>query len=279
MLKEVYIFGPNGPDNEPIQIHHQKKTLVLQDGVKELVRSMAFFLIKSKMDVSFERMIMPKFSVFYSTSNGYSIFLVANVAESTEKMRSLMNDVRSLFSRFHRGGKVTNTEIPGFEGDLKRILHETLKVVFIGESAVGKTTCRMLLMGEKLPVRHKPTIGTGFSKLEFEDDVIVWDSPGQEGFEVMWPDIVKAADVIAVVCDSKQESLDKAKEIVEQCREWEPRAKIMAIANKQDRPDALPAEMVSDYLGIPTIPLTAVERYEQIKLVEAIKTALMRDDE
>ncbi len=276
MIRELYVFDSNDGSSSPLLIGHIQKRAHNNDGVEGLVQSMAFFLARSKVGTDFERMVMPTFSVFYCTVKTYSLFVITNVPESTEKIRTTMKKLRALIQRYTMGGKPTPEVSEKMRSDMKDALQETLKVVFVGPGAVGKSSCRMLLNYEDPPFIHNPTMGPVFSNLE--DDVIIWDTPGQEGFETMWPKLVLDSDVVVIVCDSQRENLGKVADIVQQCRAWAPNAKMIAIANKQDRADALPPEDVEAYLQIPTYPLVAIDMRNRETLACAIEDALSGDE-
>lgn len=87
--------------------------------------------------------------------------------------------------------------------------------------------------------------------------VNIWDFGGQERFRFMWQDFLKGAGLAILVCDSTEDSIEKTKEIYRKFSRYIG-SKIIAIANKQDLPDALSAEQVEEKLGIPTYGMSAI---------------------
>jgi len=132
------------------------------------------------------------------------------------------------------------------------------KICFVGQSGVGKSSLLSLLQGRKISKETNPTVG-----LEIEDSVLsgnkvnVWDFGGQERFRFMWQDFLKGAGLAILVCDSTEDSIEKTKEIYRKFSRYIG-SKIIAIANKQDLPDALSAEQVEKKLGIPTYGMSAI---------------------
>jgi len=132
------------------------------------------------------------------------------------------------------------------------------KICFVGQSGVGKSSLLSLLQGRKISKETNPTVG-----LEIEDSVLsgskvnIWDFGGQERFKFMWQDFLKGAGLAILVCDSTEDSIEKTKEIYRKFSRYIG-SKIIAIANKQDLPDALSAEQVEEKLGIPTYGMSAI---------------------
>lgn len=73
----------------------------------------------------------------------------------------------------------------------------------------------------------------------------------------MWRDFLKGAGLAILVCDSTEDNIEKTKEIYEKFSRYIG-SKIIAIANKQDLPNALSAEQVEEKLGIPTYGMSAI---------------------
>lgn len=133
------------------------------------------------------------------------------------------------------------------------------KICLIGEGGVGKTSLLSLLQGRDIPKRRVPTVG-----LEVEDSLLngkkvsIWDLGGQKRFKFMWKDFLRGAGLAVLVCDSTEESIEKTKEIYSRF-ERSLGTKIIAIANKQDLPEAVSAQEVQRRLGgLKTYGMTAI---------------------
>lgn len=92
------------------------------------------------------------------------------------------------------------------------------KIVFIGDSSVGKTSIiNQYIYGSVTP-DHQPTIGIDFfaKSLKIQDQSVrlqIWDTAGQEKFHSMIPMYIRTSTVAVLVYDitskSSFESLDK----------------------------------------------------------------------
>ncbi len=125
-------------------------------------------------------------------------------------------------------------------------------------SSVGKSSLLNLLQGREIPKERNPTVG-----LEIEDSILngkkvnVWDFGGQERFRFMWEDFLRGAGLAVLVCDSTEDNIKKTKDIIKKFSRYLD-AKIIAIANKQDLPEALSAKKVQKKLGIRTYGMSAI---------------------
>ncbi len=148
------------------------------------------------------------------------------------------------------------------------------KICFFGDAGVGKSTLISLLQGrieKSLDTPTKPTIG-----LEIEEGFLagkkctIWDLGGQKRFKLMWDDFLKNSGLAVLVCDSTKDNLEKTKQLYERFSNHLG-SKVIAIANKQDLPGALGAEVVQEKLGgIPTYEMSAIK----LELRERMKSIL-----
>lgn len=138
---------------------------------------------------------------------------------------------------------------------------DQVKVAILGYVGVGKTTLLHVLRGETLPLVHDPTIGTSIKKLppKFQNlNIVLWDLSGQSRFSILWTKMIANAKVVVIVTDSTLENVLRSKKLVSLVKEEVPHAKIIAMANKQDLPEALKPERVSEILGVPTEGISAI---------------------
>lgn len=132
------------------------------------------------------------------------------------------------------------------------------KCVIIGEAGVGKSTLLSLLQGRKDLKKRNPTIGVAIEEVFIDNDKFaVWDLAGQDRFKFMWEDFTRGAGLTVVVTDSTQENLELTKEICDRHNRFKG-SKIIAIANKQDKPGAIHAQNIANQLGIKTYGMCAV---------------------
>jgi small GTP-binding protein len=125
-------------------------------------------------------------------------------------------------------------------------------------SRVGKTTLVTLLRGKKFPKETNPTVGLEIQNSMLDGSkVTIWDMGGQERYRFMWKDFMRGAGLAVLVCDSTEENVQKTKRMYEKFSRYVG-SKVIAIANKQDLPEALSAEQVEKKLGIPTYGMSAI---------------------
>jgi len=116
-----------------------------------------------------------------------------------------------------------------------------VKLVLLGEAAVGKSSIVMRFVNNEFQNNKEPTIGAAFltQKCRFEDRVLryeIWDTAGQERFHSLAPMYYRNAQAAVVVYDiTKAASLDKAKSWVKELqRQANPNIVIALAGNKLD---------------------------------------------
>lgn len=152
------------------------------------------------------------------------------------------------------------------------------KICFLGEGGVGKTSLVSLLQGKKIKKERNPTVG-----LEVDDSILngkrcsIWDLGGQERFRFMWQDFLKGTGLAVLVTDSTEENVQKTKEIYERFSRCLS-AKIIAIANKQDLPGALDADIVQKRLGgIKTYEMSAIRKELRDRIKQILEFEINAD--
>ncbi|KAI8817982.1 uncharacterized protein EV422DRAFT_574449 [Fimicolochytrium jonesii] len=91
---------------------------------------------------------------------------------------------------------------------------ETLKVVILGDGAVGKTSLRNQFVHKRFAMAYKATIGSDFASKEVETQdgrkvsMQIWDTAGQERFQSLGVAFYRGTDVCILVYDvTKPESV------------------------------------------------------------------------
>ena len=149
------------------------------------------------------------------------------------------------------------------------------KVTLIGASNVGKTTIKQLLEGKiPDPATRDPTIGVDIGKVVVDDTTcLLWDLGGQCQFQILWEDFMKGTKLTIVVTDSTPGNVEETKEIVERYNHFQG-SKVIAIANKQDKPGALPPDEVGKRLGLRTYGTVAVDSQNAASMLQILKKEL-----
>ena len=105
----------------------------------------------------------------------------------------------------------------------------------------------------------------------------IWDLSGQERFRHMWNDFLRGAGLTILVCDSTEDSVLKAKELVEKYSRALG-SKVIAIANKQDLPDAISATEVERKLGgVKTYGMCAIREDLRHRLKQILEFEILTD--
>ncbi|KAJ2142797.1 Vacuolar protein sorting-associated protein 21 [Coemansia sp. RSA 564] len=120
-----------------------------------------------------------------------------------------------------------------------------VKVVLLGEAAVGKSSLVLRFVNDDFVENKEPTIGAAFmtQKVRLEDSVLkldIWDTAGQERFHSLAPMYYRNADAAVVVYDvTRASSLDKAKSWIKELqRHASPNIVIALVGNKLDLVDS-----------------------------------------
>ena len=80
------------------------------------------------------------------------------------------------------------------------------KIIFTGDSGVGKTSIINSIMGQKFSPEYEPSIGVDFfsKTIRYKGRLIklqIWDSAGQEKFRSLIPNYIRGSSLIFLVFD------------------------------------------------------------------------------
>ncbi|ORZ14021.1 ras family-domain-containing protein [Absidia repens] len=116
-----------------------------------------------------------------------------------------------------------------------------VKLVLLGESAVGKSSLVLRFVNREYSENREPTIGAAFltQKCHLNDRTIkfeIWDTAGQERFHSLAPMYYRCAQAAVVVYDiTKSATLDKAKSWVKELQRQANQDIVIAlVGNKVD---------------------------------------------
>ena len=164
-----------------------------------------------------------------------------------------------------------------FERLIEPSITTRLKIALVGEGGVGKTTTLHLLLGDTPPLQYVPTIALNLETVEnirFGNySLVLWDFAGQERFRTLWRFYFHGADVIFLVCDSTLRNVIISKDIFKLIKRDAPKVPVFAMANKQDKPNAMKPEVVQKILGIPTYPMVAIDKARRDEMLRILMTA------
>lgn len=195
-------------------------------------------------------------------------------------------DESSIFEKVKAGKKVLKRGLAksglekiceNFERLIEPSVVTRLKIALVGEGGVGKTTTLHLLLGDTPPLQYVPTIALNLETVEnirFGNySLVLWDFAGQERFRTLWRFYFHGADVIFLVCDSTLRNVIISKDILKLIKRDAPKVPVFAMANKQDKPNAMKPEVVQKILGIPTYPMVAIDKARRDEMLRILMTA------
>jgi hypothetical protein len=79
--------------------------------------------------------------------------------------------------------------------------------------------------------------------------------------------------VIFLVCDSTLRNVIISKDILKLIKRDAPKVPVFALANKQDKPNAMKPEVVQKILGIPTFPMVAIDKERRDEMLRILISA------
>ena len=189
-----------------------------------------------------------------------------------EKIEIALKALRKKFKNEGIEGAINN-----YESLIEPSVTTRLKIALVGEGGVGKTTTLHLLLGDTPPLQYVPTIALNLETVEnirFGNySLVLWDFAGQERFRTLWRFYFHGADVIFLVCDSTLRNVIISKDILKLIKRDAPKVPVFAMANKQDKPNAMKPEVVQKILGIPTYPMVAIDKDRRDEMLRILMTA------
>jgi small GTP-binding protein len=112
------------------------------------------------------------------------------------------------------------------------------KVVFLGDTSVGKTSIANRLYLNKFKNDNYPTVGSSYCCLDDVSknfNIDIWDTAGQERYRSLAKLYYRNSDIVLVVCDlSNRESLKMVRYWINKLIQEESEATIILVGNKTD---------------------------------------------
>ena len=113
------------------------------------------------------------------------------------------------------------------------------KIIFTGDSGVGKTSIINSIMGQKFSEEYEPSIGVDFfsKTIRYKGRLMklqIWDSAGQEKFRSLIPNYIRGSSLVFLIFDiSKKESFEHLNEWITFITNIE-KGNIVIVGNKID---------------------------------------------
>ena len=152
-------------------------------------------------------------------------------------------------------------------------MKKIVKTAVIGYPGVGKSTLVKMLSGKtNLNTQYYPTVGLDLGTATIGEDLhlSLWDLAGQNQFHFLWDSFLKGSRVICVVTDSTPDNVKKTKQMLNKYQNYNG-AKVIAIANKQDKQNAMNPKDIAKYFGIETIGMVAINQNNKQVLFNELK--------
>ena len=167
------------------------------------------------------------------------------------------------------------------------------RLVLFGEAESGKSTIFNLTTTGTVISEYKPSVKVAMSprlsayrkvmdKVRLDQDaewfqianrlVMLYDLPGAERFQSTWKSYLSRADVAVLVVKSTKQGVINAKKLLLQ-HQKDINGTIIAMANFQDLPYALPPYTATRFLGVETYGMTAIDSDMSTILHDMLKTA------
>ena len=284
MINEVYIlFG----DENPLVHAVLRKDNVLDSGL-----IMDLLEVARKSDFKIRAVTVQDKQVFFKKKGNFLAIIVADGMDDKKILEHYAERILKLFvTKYGHNLENWDGNVNSFDEFVKFVEKMVLspkgavKIVFLGSPGVGKTTLIKLLSGEdRLAGKYIPTLVSDVRKMteiltiDGDFDVFVWDIPGQAIFKELWKLYLKDADLIVLVTDSTNEDLPRVQRLMKEIRErYSHNGKqttVIAIANKQDLPEALKPEEVEKALGVKTYGSVAIDKSYRPKIMQVLANSV-----
>jgi len=261
MIREIHIFKEHQTIFEDVIVPNRDLDT---SAVMQLVASSTSKLQEWKID----SMEIERYRYVYMNSHDTQFIITmdrqASLQKVSEAMMTLVSRFMTAFEKVLDTDDWKTTDFSPFGAGFRAVVSRIpVKVCLAGHGGTGKTTLLELatLPSKGPPQEYIPTFfgDKALLKADFDPYIFsMFDLGGQDRFVQEWSKIIRAGSMIVVVTDSTQENLDWTKRVAYPVLKAElPYARAIAIANKQDLPDALLPEEVGAQLGIPAYGMQA----------------------
>ena len=225
---------------------------------------------------SVETMSFKNLKFVYGMFGKLCVIFLSDKEDNEENIKKKIKLVgESFLLQFHKTLPKWKGNVTTFaDFDIDAIIKSTIKIVFMGPGGVGKTTICRLIKGDMIPIEHIPTQEVNISEIAFSEElgIVCWDLGGQEKFKNTWIKHSEDADVILLICDSTEESVNEIKEIYQKFKFLQSRdVKFVIVANKQDLPNRLTPEEIESKFKLETFGFVAIIPENREKIHRLLK--------
>ena len=243
-------------------------------------------LLELETDNETKSTTIANIKITYTKVDGHLILLGASREESDFHLQKRVNELKEKFLELKKKCTDPKEFYAAFRSAVDEVIVTPVKISLVGYGGVGKTTILKLIRGETPPKEYKPTLAPEIATLESAMEgtvetasvgnvrVVVWDFAGQEQFRALWNLWMRGSDIVILVTDSTYENVMKTKFLLDLIREWAPHIKVIAFANKQDLPEAMKPEEVSEILGIKAHGTIAIDPSYRFIILDILKKTI-----
>ncbi|MEM3466558.1 MAG: ADP-ribosylation factor-like protein [Candidatus Jordarchaeales archaeon] len=278
MIWDIYVITSSG-----ICLFHKSyhKQWIDESIISGFLTAFASFIKSFDSEEEIESVVMRNIKFVYSSYDELLFIICADKNERDEllkkKLKMLRDSFLSLFSKEIKKWDGDISVFKRFESIADDIMKSHIKIALIGKDGVGKTSLLNLIMGENVGGNYTPTMLIDIKEYEmpvFNVKLIFWDIGGQEKFRPFWEKLTKDADIILFVCESTPKGVYEARELFQQISKFLNPTKIILVANKQDLPNAIPPEKISEIFGIKAHGMVAVAPHYRQRILELLEDSL-----
>ncbi|MBS7247284.1 MAG: ADP-ribosylation factor-like protein [Candidatus Jordarchaeales archaeon] len=278
MIWDIYVITSSG-----ICLFHKSyhKQWIDESIISGFLTAFASFIKSFDSEEEIESVVMRNIKFVYSSYDELLFIICADKNERDEllkkKLKMLRDSFLSLFSKEIKKWDGDISVFKRFESIADDIMKSHVKIALIGKDGVGKTSLLNLIMGENVGGNYTPTMLIDIKEYEmpvFNVKLIFWDIGGQEKFRPFWEKLTKDADIILFVCESTPKGVYEARELFQQISKFLNPTKIILVANKQDLPNAIPPEKISEIFGIKAHGMVAVAPHYRQRILELLEDSL-----
>lgn len=131
-----------------------------------------------------------------------------------------------------------------------QIIDKTVKIMLLGDMAVGKTTLCDILLQKEFNYIYNPTYGVDFYTVNYKTHkMYIWDPAGEYQFRSLINGFIYKTDIVIIMFDAnKVDAYDNIIYWRNRVHNYAgPQIQIMLVGNKMDLPENADIEKIKNY--------------------------------
>ncbi len=194
--------------------------------------------------------------------------IISDIHDSKKDTELVLNKVSNSLRNFDFQQSLAQKQ--EIEVKITKDLFSQIKIALIGKDSVGKSSIFNQLEGE-ISYPHSKRVMRSKQIFSNNDgpEIYVLDYVGTEDYSPQWPNLLRGIHIILIVVDSTVENVLSTKRLfINMIKKAKPDALIMGVANKQDQPKALDAQLIQKMLDLEEVFPLSMHRLSNIKTLE-----------